>query len=257
MMDESQLQVTPKDGNSSLSLSKVRSGLIGRGLSDVAILAGPSSSATLEQRLADLKPMDMLSECRRLAEEGDADAQWELAIAYYTGDLFEHVLQDNAEAVKWHRKAADAGNAGAQYTLGTEYAVGEVVPQDDAEALRWFLKAAEQGHADAQDRLGFMYAHGHGVPQDCAESVRWCRKAAEQAFADAQYNLGIAYYTGDGVLQDYVQAHMWTNLAASLATGDDQKRYSSARDAVAAKMTPQQIAEAQGLAREWKPKLAR
>ena len=98
-MDESQLQVTPKDGNSSLSLSKVRSGLIGRGLSDVAILAGPSSSATLEQRLADLKPMDMLSECRRLAEEGDADAQWELAIAYYTGDLFEHVLQDNAEAV--------------------------------------------------------------------------------------------------------------------------------------------------------------
>ena len=55
------------------------------------------------------------------------------------------------------------------------------------------------------------------------------------------------------MIQDYVQAHMWINLAASASTGDYQKRLSYHRDAIAAKMTPQQLAEAQALAREWKP----
>jgi hypothetical protein len=51
-----------------------------------------------------------------------------------------------------------------------------------------------------------------------------------------------------------VQAHAWMDLAVSSSTGDDQKRYASRRDALAAEMTPQQIAEAQRLAREWEPK---
>jgi hypothetical protein len=62
------------------------------------------------------------------------------------------------------------------------------------------------------------------------------------------------YNVGQSVPQDYVMAHMWINLAASSATGDDQKQYARERDAIAAKMTPQQIAEAQRLARERKPK---
>jgi len=84
--------------------------------------------------------------------------------------------------------------------------------------------------------------------------VKWYRKAAEHGHANAQYNLGNAYCQGQGVPQDYVQAHMWMDLAASGFTVDDQNKYSSARDAVAAKMTPQQIDEAQRLAREWKRK---
>ena len=55
---------------------------------------------------------------------------------------------------------------------------------------------------------------------------------------------------GRGVPQDYVQAHMWWNLAAVKGNTDAIKN----RDVVAAKMTPTQIAEAQKLAREWKPK---
>jgi len=72
-----------------------------------------------------------------------------------------------------------------------------------------------------------------------------------------QYNLGAASNTGDGVLQDYVQAYMWANLAACVSAGDDKKKYSSAHDAVPAKMTRRQIAEAQRLTREWKPTCAR
>ena len=61
------------------------------------------------------------------------------------------------------------------------------------------------------------------------------------------------YRDGQGIAQDFVVAHMWLNLASSKSTGDDQKKRSAARDALAAKMTPQQIAEAQRLTREWEP----
>ncbi len=74
--------------------------------------------------------------------------------------------------------------------------------------------------------------------------------AAEQGVAQAQYNLGVMYGDGEGVPQDYVQAHLWFNLAA--AQGQEQAKKN--RDIVAEKMTPAQIAEAQRLARDWKPK---
>ena len=79
-------------------------------------------------------------------------------------------------------------------------------------------------------------------------------RSAEQGKADAQLILGLRYDNGQGVPQDYVQAHMWLNLAASRAGGADAKSIAKARDDLAGEMTRQQIAEAQRLAREWKPK---
>ena len=57
--------------------------------------------------------------------------------------------QDDAEAVRWYRLAAEQGDANAQYNLGVRYGAGEGVPPDDAEAVRWFRLAAEQGDATA------------------------------------------------------------------------------------------------------------
>jgi len=71
----------------------------------------------------------------------------------------------------------------------------------------------------------------------------------------AQFVLGTMYEEGTaGGSHDYVQAHMWVNLAASRASGDAQKKYADYRDRLAREMTAQQIAEAQRLAREWRPK---
>ena len=110
---------------------------------------------------------------------------------------------------------------------------------------------AEQGDAEAQFRLGRMYDHGVDVPKDPAETVRWYRLAAEQGDADAQYNLGVSYANGRGVPQNDVQAHMWFNLAASRSTGDLREDAVENRNTVAARMTAEQLAEAQRLAREW------
>ena len=160
-----------------------------------------------------------------------------------------------ATAVREWRPLAEQGDAKAQYNLGLMYRKGQGVPQDDAEAVGWWRKAAEQGNAGAQNNLGVMYRNGHGVPQDDAEAVGWWRKAAEQGDANAQYNLGLIYKNGQGVPQDEAQAYMWFKLSSStFPPGEDRDDAVKNRDIVAKKMTPAQIAEAQKLAREWKPK---
>src|SRR5438067_12457513 len=76
--------------------------------------------------------------------------------------------------------AAQAGDADAQATLGDVLRVGdEFTDQDFEEAIRWYRRAADQGHAGALNNLGAMYAHGWGVPQDAAKAATWYREAAE------------------------------------------------------------------------------
>ena len=71
------------------------------------------------------------------------------------------------------------------------YAKGEGVPRDDAEAVKWFRKAAKQGHARAQYNLGLMYADDEGVPQDDAEAYAWFAVAAANGYEHAKDNLAM------------------------------------------------------------------
>jgi len=88
---------------------------------------------------------------------------------------------------------------------------------------------------------------------DHAASVSSLRNRAAHGEASAQFNLGLMYYTGRGVPQDSVEAYMWFNLVAATAPNPDRRKLAvEARDYVAARMTPAQIAEAQKRAREWK-----
>jgi uncharacterized protein len=84
---------------------------------------------------------------------------------------------------------------------------------------------------------------------DYATALRLIRPLAEQGDASAQYNLGVFYDNGLGVPQDYVRALMWLNLSAA----QGKEGAATFRDLVARLMTPEQIAAAQKLAREWKP----
>ena len=127
---------------------------------------------------------------------------------------------------------------------------------DHATALRLLHPLADQGDAFAEFYLGIMYHNGEGVPQDYAMAAVFTRKAADQGNAKAQANLATLYAAGLGVPQDYVLAYMWFNLAAAHFPATDTKDHDKSircRDGVAAVMTPEQIAEAQKLASEWKP----
>jgi TPR repeat protein len=92
-----------------------------------------------------------------------------------------------------------------------------------------------------------LAAHGRG---DYATALLLLRPLAEQGEVHAQFILGYMNANGHGVPQDFVKAHMWFNLSAAQGEAEAAEN----RDIVAAKMTPAQIAEAQKLAREWKPK---
>jgi len=152
------------------------------------------------------------------------------------------------------RQLAERGDANAQYTVGLMYAMGQGVAQDDAASVKWYRLAAEQGHADAASELAFMYRLGAGgVPRDYVEAAKWYRQTAVQGDKRGQRELGRMYLAGYGVPQDFVTAHMWFNLSA--AQGD--RSAVEGRDIVAKQMTPDQLAEAQRLAREWKPTTAR
>jgi uncharacterized protein len=213
-------------------------------------MAGP-----LEDGMAAAKRGDYttaLQLIRPLAERGNVAAQFSLGGMFDTG---KGVSQDPVQAAFWYRKAADQGAPLAQLSLGMMYYAGEGMPQDYSMAAAWLRKAADQGNSEAQHALGVLYDNGKGVPKDSAQAALWYRKAAEQGDVEAQHSLGSMYYVGEGVPQDYVEAHMWFNLAASRASDAEvRKEMATFRDHVAAKMTPAQIAEAQKMARDWKPK---
>ncbi len=150
------------------------------------------------------------------------------------------------------RQWAEQGDVHAQYNLGDMYENRRGVPQDYREAVRWYRAAAEQGLAKAQYNLGVMCENGTGTTQDYEEAVRWYRLAAEQEDAPAQYNLGVMYDNGEGVTQDIIQAYLWFDLAASSRDATREMAVKN-RDLAVEKMTPDQIFEAQRLARKWQP----
>ena len=163
---------------------------------------------------------------------------------------------DYAAALKLLRPLAEQGNPGAQYNLGLMYRNGKGVPQDLGEAIGWYRRAADQGDPFAQYNLGVLYDEGRGVPQSHGLAMAWYRKAANQGDPRALYNLGVMYEQGQGVMPDSAQAYVWYSLAAFRFQGQDAQaraRVLQSRDRVATKMSPEQLATAQKMAREWRP----
>jgi TonB family protein len=192
---------------------------------------------------------------RKAAEKELPRAQFILGVMYARG---QGLTRDYSEAADWWRKAANAGDVDAQYELGIAYAQSRGVSRDDAEAVKWFRKAteayrkaADKGDAGAQATLGNIYAKGQGVTQDYAEAAGWWRKAADAGNPGAQYSLGLAYAQGQGVAQNLVFAHMWLTLSAAIPS-ETQELRAKERFNIAKQLTPEQLAESQRLAVEWK-----
>lgn len=119
-----------------------------------------------------------------------------------------------AEVLKNARPLADNGNANAQYNMGVLYDEGYGVKQDYAKARSWYEKAAAQNYAKAEHNLGIMYQEGHGVSQSSAKAAEWFRRAAEHGEPAAQNNLAVLYVRGQGVEQDLGEAAKWAAKAA-------------------------------------------
>ena len=173
--------------------------------------------ACVVSRLMECAPGGIPYGVKLAAEQGDADAQYQMGQAYDHGRVV-HI--DNMEAAKWYQMAAEQGHVDAQYKMGDMHRSG-VLTWDGREALRWYQTAAEQGNAKAQYSMGMLYHDGFGIGADCDEARKWfmtatenLRAAAERGDADAQYLLGNAYEHSRGVPEDHEKAIKWYQEAA-------------------------------------------
>ena len=95
--------------------------------------------------------------------------------------------QDYVEALKWYRKAAEAGNSWGMVDVGAMYEGGlGGLPKDYGQAITWYRKAAEGGNPNAMIRLGVMYEKGVGVAKSLPLALQWYRKAADTGDAEAK-----------------------------------------------------------------------
>ena len=148
-----------------------------------------------------------------LADHGDAEAQFNLAILYERG---LGVRRDLSEAFELCHLAAAQGMPQAEVELGRMYARGWGTAQRFGEALQWFEKAADQGDPDGERNVGWLYNEGYGVPRDYKIAAKWYQLAADHGNAEGQYHLANLYLEGNGVRKDPVQAYcLLTRAAAS------------------------------------------
>jgi len=150
----------------------------------------------------------------RADAESDVASAW---AAYQRGD--------HAAALKKLKPLAEAGNADAEYDLGTMYSDGHGVPRDPRQAQAWWEKAANQGQADAQFSLGFLLLNGAGegddaVAADPSAALPWLEKAAAQGHPSADYFLGYLYWSGTSVPFDPEKALQYTLRAAEQGRAD-------------------------------------
>jgi len=121
-----------------------------------------------------------------------------------------------------------------------------------ARAMALWMPLAEAGNRNAQNNIAVLHENGEGVPRDYAVAARFYRLAAGQGHADAQASLGALYENGRGVPKDLIRAHMWFDIAATIAT--TTMLWSNlgglvGRSRVAAQLSPEQVAQAQSMAR--------
>lgn len=170
-------------------------------------------TSTAEQLQALLHKFDKstIPEIEKAAEAGDAEAQFKLGALYANG---KGVKQDSKAAAQWLRKSAKQGMAPAQTLLGWCYAGGNGVSQNPGEAIEWYSKAAEQGDTDAMSSLADLYLEGQpGIERNIKQALNWYEKAANLGHPKAQYQLGKLLSEGKLVQQNDEAAFQWLTLA--------------------------------------------
>jgi len=155
---------------------------------------------------------DEITELQSRAETGDANAQIDLAIRLRDG---RGTAKNDAEALMWSHKAADAGNADAMDFVGFAYLRGAVVKRSPEVAFGYFKAAADES-AQAAFNLGQCYFGAQGTEQDCGKALEWWKKAAEMGHGRAASTAAMAYLSGEGVAPDAALARRLAERAAEL-----------------------------------------
>lgn len=192
-------------------------------------------------------PRASIDALARAAERGDAKAQYLYGLRFAEGD---GVALDDLKAAQWIEKAATQGLPIAQYRMGVLYERGKGVSRDLGSAMEWYERAARAGNRKAMHNLAVIYADGSSGQPDYAQAARWFQAGAELGLKDSQFNLAILYERGLGVQPDLIEAYRW--YAAAAAQGDTDAR--ARVQAIEEKLSADDLVKARGLAERFRPR---
>ncbi len=183
---------------------------------------------------------------RRAAEKGDAGAQYICGGMYFRG---LGVKKDSRAAFKYLYRAALQGKSSgrSERILGEAFFQGNGTLKNFSEAIHWYSLSAEHGDSEAQNTLGYLYFMGRGVERNEEKGAEYFLQAAKNNFPQAQFNTGIMYSTGSGIGEiDLVAAYGWMNIAAA----NGYRPAVAARDYLENLLTGKELSEAQQFAGE-------
>ena len=193
------------------------------------------------------KKIESFNHFKTAAEQGDADAQYNLALMYIEGEV---TAINTDESIRWLETAADQGHEKSKTILELLYLEGKYHYSDESEnkirqwlieeleqersylqkaegseeeqkeAFEWFKTNARKGNIEAQCMLGKMYFEGKGTAKNQKEGARWFKSAAEQGHEEAQIRLAMIYYNGEGVKRSEISADKWLKVAAEKGNKD-------------------------------------
>ncbi len=135
-------------------------------------------NAVLTEKIKDNAGDGNLEHWEKLANAGDREAQFRLALYY---DLSSQVIvRDIRKSIYWYELAAKQGHTLAQYNLGVKYIQGEGIPKNINKAMSLWLLSANAGHMQSQFNVGRAYFLGVGLEEDQRKATFWFQKAAAQ-----------------------------------------------------------------------------
>ncbi len=134
-------------------------------------------------------------------------------------------------AAQWFQLAAEQNDSEAQVLLAYCYELGSGVPRNDQQVMNLFTRAAQNGNAEAQFNLAMNYSQGlYGAPKNDQEAFKWAQAAASQGYAQAERFLGACYEYGFGVQANPAQAKIWYDKAMAQGLSPQGSIFSSVRE---------------------------
>lgn len=155
--------------------------------------------------------VDAAVQMKRLAQAGDAHAQYLMGLLYRDGGL---VIPDTERAQYWMEEAATQKLPAAQYSLGKLLLSDDPLVHDPDQGIRCLKAAAQNGNDYASYALGKEYLSGKHVLKNAGKAADYLHQASQEGNPWAQYLLGKLYLMGDRVEQDEEAAYQWFQAAA-------------------------------------------
>ena len=186
----------------------------------------------------------------KAAAVGNSEAALNLGFIYLSG---RNASSNASSATTLFKQAANADSAIAKYMLGYSYFKGFGVEQNYNEAARLIKEAADADFDEAQFMMGYFYLYGIGITKNYANAEKYLTWSAVQGNLTAMMMLADAYANGDGIQKNPYTAYVMYNVASVMGESSAGEK----RDAIEAKLKPEEIAQAQAESERFSPKISK